>query len=176
MEVERIKMPGRRERQDWSKIGAQRKVYDQPGSDQFCTSWHKVKGAGNKESWRWYFGICYMEEEVKEKHRKNRSQIRRANIKASWGIQQKSGYQKSWVGIREELHEELLEKPGTGQGSLQRFGQCGQRGRMMWHLNLLLSTLQLVQKPLQSILERGSTKNITVLLYGRFIRRSKALV
>lgn len=70
--------------------------------------------------------------------------------------------------IREELHEELSQKPGVGQRSLQRFHQSGQRGRMMCHVSLLLSTPQLVQKPLQSISKGGSTKNISMLLYGRF--------
>jgi len=84
-----------------------------------------------------------MEEEVKEKHRRNGSQMRKANIRAEWGIQQKSGYQESWVGIREELHEELSGKTGVGQRSLQRFGQSGQRGRTRWCVSLLLSVPQL---------------------------------
>lgn len=168
MEVKRIKMPGRKKREDWSYIGVQRKMHDQTGSDQFCTSWHKVRGAGNKESWKRYLDPKYMEEEVKQKQRKNGSQMRRANVRAAWGIQQKSGYQESWVGIREELHKELSGKPGVGQRSLQRFGQSGQRGRIMWHVSLLLSILQLVQKPLRSISKGRSTKNISMLLYGRF--------
>lgn len=168
MEVERIKMPGKRKREDWSYIGVERKMCDQTGSDQFCTSWHKVRGAGNKESWKRYLDPKYMEEEVKEKQQKNGSQMRRSNIRAVWGIQQKSGYQESWVRIREELHKELSGKPGVGQRSLQRFGQSGRRGRMMWHVSLLLSIPQLVQKPLWSISKGGSTKNISMLLYGRF--------
>lgn len=35
------------------------------------------------------------------------------------------------MGIRKGLHVKLSGKPGVGQKSLQRFGQSGQRGRMM---------------------------------------------
>lgn len=35
------------------------------------------------------------------------------------------------MGIRKGLHVKLSGKPGVGEKSLQRFGQSGQRGRMM---------------------------------------------
>lgn len=38
----------------------------------------------------------------------------------------------------------------------------------MWRVSLLLSIPWLVQKPLQSVSGDGSTKNISMLLYGRF--------
>lgn len=35
------------------------------------------------------------------------------------------------MGIRKGLHVKLSGKPGLGQKILQRFGQSGQRGRIM---------------------------------------------
>lgn len=77
MEVERIKMAGEGKK----RIGAVWKFREKQviGEDQtnFCMSWHKVRGAGNKEAWERYLDLKYMEEEVKEKQRKSGSKMRK---------------------------------------------------------------------------------------------------
>lgn len=89
----------------------------------------------------------------------------RASIRAACSRSQ--GIRRAEWGSK-ELHEELRGKPGVGRRSLQSFGQSGQRDRTMWHVSLVLSILQLVQKPLQSISkERSRGNSISMLLYGR---------
>lgn len=55
----------------------------------------KVREAGNKESWKTYLDPKYMEEEVKEKQRKNGSQIEEQMLELHEGYSTSQGIRRA---------------------------------------------------------------------------------